>query len=176
MGPKKIEATRVDYPKHWFALGSIIYAILTVTLLYLGLDAKEDFGSAFWFVVAAVEGVLLFLFLVPSLLTTHLAGEKALRIHMGVLVDVSIPYAWINEVKETSVHRGGLRVGVGVRYSPIPQILFVTSSFNGLVTMKLDGEHLMGRFLKRPVQEVVVSVVNAARLVEIVKDRGRTKG
>ena len=92
MSPAKLEATRVDYPKQWFVLGTIGGAFDTAAIVYMGVSAKEDFGRAFWFGFAAVEGVLLFLFLVPSLLTHHLAGEKALRLRMGVLLDATVPY------------------------------------------------------------------------------------
>lgn len=175
MSPTKLEATRVDYPKQWFVLGTIAYAFATVAIVYLGLTAKEDFGRAFWFGFAAIEGVLLFLFLVPSLLTSHLAGEKALRLRMGVLLDATVPYGWIKGVRETSIPRGGLRVGIGVRYSPIPKMLFVTSSFGGLVVLELDGEHVMGRLLKRPVETIIMNVTNSPGFISSVRERAGKK-
>ncbi len=171
MNARKVEAARIDYPKHWFVIGTGLYVVLTAVLVYLGHSSKEDFGRTVWFTLAGLEGVLLFLFLVPSLITHHLAGEKALRLKMGVLLNATVPYIWIKDVKEASIHRGGIRVGIGVRYSPIPKILFVTSSFGNLVRLKLDKEHLMGRLLKRPVEEIVVNVVNANAFIDEMRKK-----
>jgi hypothetical protein len=90
---------------------------------------------------------------------------------MGWLINTTIPYAWITNVKETSVHRGALSVGIGVRYFPISKALFVTSSFTNLVVLRLDGEHAIGRIRKRRVEEIVLSVSYIPAMMETVKER-----
>jgi hypothetical protein len=169
----KHEPVRIDYPKHWFVMGTMGWAVATFVLFYLAETSKEDIVRAIWFVAGSAEGVLLGLFFVPPLFTHHLAGEKALRLKMGLLIDATIPYSWMKHVKETSVRWGGVRVGIGVRYSPITRMLFVTTEFDDLVSIRLDSPHRMGRLLKRQVEELVLSVSLRSKLVELVKMRAR---
>jgi hypothetical protein len=124
-----------------------------------------------WVIVSPLTGLFVGLFLVPPMFTHHLAGEKSIRLRMGFLINETVPYSWIKEVKETSVHRGGLRVGIGVRYFHISKMLFVTSSFSSLVTMKFDGEHSMGRLRKKRVEEVIISVRFATPVIETLRER-----
>ena len=113
------------------------------------------------------------LFFIPPLFTHHLAGEKSLRLKMGLLIDATVPYSWMKQVKDTSVRWGGVRVGIGVRYSPITRMLFVTTEFDDLVSIRLDGPHTMGRLLKRQVEELVLSVSLRSKLVDLVRVRAR---
>jgi hypothetical protein len=168
---KKVPTVRIAYPKHWFLIGTLIYVVVTVLLFYLASSSVGDFSRSFWLVAGVIEGVLAFLFLVPPIFTNHVAGAKALRLRMGLLISEDIPYEWVREVKQLSIPWGGVRVGIGVRYSPIPKILFVTSSFSGLVRLELDSEHPMGRLWKRPVSEVVLSVSYIPGMMDVMRER-----
>jgi len=169
----KHEAVRIDYPKHWFVMGTMGWAVATFILFYLASTSKEEVVREIWVVIGSAEGVLLGLFFIPPLFTHHLAGEKSLRLKMGLLIDATVPYSWMKQVKETSVRWGGVRVGLGVRYSPITRMLFVTTEFDDLVSIRLDGPHTMGRLLKRQVEELVLSVSLRSKLVDLVRVRAR---
>jgi len=171
MSTRKIQAEIIRYPKHWFAAQAIVVESILVYLLALALLDRDTILREFWLFFSPIVAILLFLFLVPPILTNHLAGEKALRLRMGLLVNQSIPYDWISEVRETSVSRGGLRVGIGVRYFPISRLLFVTSGFTSVALLKLDGERELGGLWKRKVEEIVVSVSNLPRFMEIMRSR-----
>jgi hypothetical protein len=169
----KHEAVRIDYPKHWFVMGTLGWAVATFVIFYLAETSKEDVVRDIWLIAGSAEGVLLGLFFIPPLFTHHLAGEKSLRLKMGLLIDVTVPYSWMKQVRETSVRWGGVRVGIGVRYSSITRMLFVTTEFDDLVSIRLDGPHPMGRLLKRQVEELVLSVSFRPKLVDLVKARAR---
>jgi len=177
MNVAKHEPLRIDYPKHWFVILFLVFEGVVVWLFYTAYSNAIGPWRTLWMVVSPAVGVLFLLFLLPPVLTYHLAGAKGLRIRMGWLINTTIPYAWITSVKETSVHRGGLSVGVGVRYFPISKALFVTSSFANLVILRLDGEHVIGRIRKRRVEEIVLSVSYIPAMIEAVKERANlTKG
>jgi hypothetical protein len=169
----KLEAVRIDYPKHWFVMGTIGWAVATFILFHLASTSKEEVIRDIWLVIGSAEGVLLGLFFVPPLFTHHLAGEKALKLKMGLLIDTTIPYSWMKQVKETSVRWGGVRVGIGVRYAPITRMLFVTTEFDDLLSIRLDGSHTMGKLLKRQVEELVLSVSFRQKLVELLREKAR---
>lgn len=171
MPAKKVPTTRIDYPKIWFLLGTIVWLAGTALLAYLALSAITSSVRLFWILMTVIEGVLLFYLFVLPLFTHHMAGAKALHIRMGILVNETIPYEWIREARSTQVQWGGVRVGIGVRYSPIIKVLFVTSSFRDLVAIKLDEEHLMGSPFKRPVSEIVLSVMSASTFIDMMKER-----
>jgi len=161
----------ISYPKQWFLLGTVAWAVATAALIYLAWTSVVDAMMIFWLIITAVEGVLLAYLFVFPLFTSHMLGAKGLKLRMGLLVNETIPYDWIKEVKETSIRWGGVRVGVGVRYSPIMKVLFVVSSFQSLVTIKLDKEHRLGGMFKRPVEEVVVSVYSASVFMDQLRER-----
>lgn len=163
---QKLATTRMDYPKHWFLMGSITWAIATFALFYLAASSKEPVIADLWLVVGFAEGILLFLFFVPPLFTYHIAGEKSIRLRMGLLIDATIPYSWIREVKEVSVTWGGVRVGIGVRYAFITRTLYVTTEFDDLVSLRLDGPHAIGRLLRHQVEQIVLSSSFKSRLTE----------
>ncbi|MBN1678209.1 MAG: hypothetical protein JW880_06680 [Candidatus Thermoplasmatota archaeon] len=171
MTTRKIEAEVIRYPKHWFALLAVVFESVLLYLFAAALLNRDTVIREFWLVFCPIAAALLFLFLVPPIVTNHLAGERAIRIRMGLLINQSIPYDWIDEVKETSVNRGGLRVGIGVRYFTISKLLFVTSGFSSVVLLKLDGEHEVGRLWKRKVEDIVLSVSNLPRFMEVMRSR-----
>ncbi len=167
----KNEPLRIDYPKHWFVILFLVFEAVVVWLFYTAYSSPDGPWRTLWMVVSPAVGVVFLLFMLPPALTYHLAGEKGIRIRMGLLINTTIPYGWITEVKETSVHRGGLSVGVGVRYFPISKALFVTSSFTNLVILRLDREHVIGNIRKRRVEEIVLSVSYLPKMMETVKQR-----
>jgi hypothetical protein len=171
MAARKFNAEVVKYPKLWFAVMAAIFeSVLCYWFVWSILD-EDAVLREFWVVFSPLLGVLLGLFLVPPIFTNHLAGEKALQLKMGLLLSASIPYDWIKEVKETSVHRGGIRVGIGVRYFPISGLMFVTSGFSSVAVLKLDKQHEVGRLWKREVEEIVMSVSNLPRFMQIMRAR-----
>jgi hypothetical protein len=177
MNIAKNEPLRIDYPKHWFVILILAFEGVAVWLFYTTYSNAVGGWRTLWMIVSPTVGIIFLLFLLPPVLTYHLAGEKGLRIRMGWLINTTIPYGWITEMKETSVRRGGLSVGVGVRYFPISKALYVTSSFTNLVALRLDGEHVIGRIRKRRVEEIVLSVSYMPAMMENVKERASlTKG
>lgn len=176
MTSAKTEAEPIRYPKHWFAVLAIVFESVLIYWLVAALADPDTVLREFWLVVCPVAAAVLFLFLVPPLLTSHLAGEKALRLRMGLLINQSIPYEWVREVRETSVSRGGVSVGIGVRYFPISGLLFITSGFTNVAQVRLDGAHELGGFRKRNVECIVLSVSNMPRFLEIMHTRIRPKG
>lgn len=171
MMARKVPMIKIDYPKQWFLLGTIVWGPLTAMLFYLSWQSVEDFASLFWILAGVFEGVLLFFLIVQPLFTNHIAGAKALKLRMGFLIQEDIPYDWIKEVRQTSIHRGAFRVGIGVRYAPIMKTLFVTSSFQDLVAIKLDSEHRLGKILRKPVVEIVLSVTSSTMFIETIRQR-----
>lgn len=171
MNIAKNEPLRIDYPKHWFVILLLVFEAVVVWLFYTAYSSPVGPWRTLWMVVSPAVGVISLLFLLPPVLTNHLAGVKGIRIRMGWLINTTIPYEWITDIKETSVHRGGLSVGVGVRYFPISKALFVTSSFTNLVILRLDGEHVIGGIRKRRVEEIVLSVSYIPAMMETVRER-----
>jgi len=176
MTSRKTEAEPIMYPKHWFAVLTIAFESVLTYWFVSALVDPDTVLREFWLVLCPVVATLLFLLLVPSLLTNHLAGERALRLRMGLLINQSIPYEWVKEVRETSVNRGGVSVGIGVRYFPISKLLFVTSGFTSVAQIKLDGEHELGGLRKRNVESIIVSVSDLPRFIEVMRSRTKPKG
>jgi hypothetical protein len=52
-------------------------------------------------------------------------------------------------------------------------MLFVTTEFDDLVSIRLDCPHAMGRLLKRQVEELVLSVSFRSKLVDLVKVKAK---
>ena len=171
----KSEPTRVDYPKHWFVILAILLVLVDILAFYSAYVSEESDWRTSWLVTTPVIAVLIFLFFVPPIFTHHLVGDRGLLIRMGFLINLTVPYQWIVEVRETSVHRGGLRIGVGVRYFPISKALFVTSSFTTLVKIKLNSEHMIGGIRKKRVEEIVLSVKSANFFLDALTERALGK-
>jgi hypothetical protein len=171
MNIAKNEPLRIDYPKRWFVILILVFEAVVVWLFYTTYSNAVGAWRTLWMIVSPTVGIAFLLFLLPPVFTYHLAGEKGIRIRMGWLINTTIPYGWITDLKETSVRRGALSVGVGVRYFPISKALFVTSSFADLVILRLDGEHVIGRIRKHRVEEIVLSVSHIPAMMETVKER-----
>jgi len=162
---------RIDYPKHWFVLGLTVYVPVVAVLAFLSYTTVETFWRGFWIVSCAAIGVLFFVFLVPPLFTSHLAGDKGLRLRMGLLVNTVVPYAWVRDVREAHVSRGGMSVGIGVKYAGRMGTLFVTSSFRDLVALRLDGNRRVGGSWRPPVSQIVLSVSDRDEFMRLVRER-----
>jgi hypothetical protein len=171
MKAKKVQPTRINYPKHWFMFGTFVWAVATVILVYLAWSSISEVIRAIWIIIGFVEGFLLGYLLVLPLFTHHMLGAKGLKLRMGLSINETIPYEWIKEVRETSITWGSIRVGIGVRYAPIMKVMFVTSSFQSLVKLKLDKEHRIGSPFKRPVEEIVLNVYSATVFMDQLKGR-----
>lgn len=150
--------TKIAYPKHWFLL---VAAVFESVLAYLFLAAFLDPNSIlrwFWLAFCPIIGAIIFVMEVTPVLTAHSLTATGLRLRMGLLMDEEIPFEAIREVKETSTARGGLRIGIGVRYVPTTRQLFVTSGFDNLISVHLEGATTMGRLRKHKVDEIVLNV------------------
>jgi len=171
MSSRVAAPARIDYPKHWFVIGLTGYVPVVGVLAFLAYGTVETFWRGFWVASCAAIGILFFLFLVPPLFTAHLAGDKGLRLRMGLLLNTVVPYAWIQDVRETHVSRGGISVGIGVKYAGRMGTLFVTSSFSDLVALRLNGDHRLGGNLRPPVSQVVLSVSDKDAFMRLVRER-----
>jgi hypothetical protein len=150
--------TKVAYPKHWFVLLTIVCESILLYLFLTALLRADSVFREFWLVICPLIGACLFVLLVPPIVTSHTIDRDWLRLRMGLLIDERIPLKVISEVRETTTRRGGLKVGVGVRYFPITRQLFVTSGFDNLVSLKLGTEVIVGRLRRNKVDEIVLNV------------------
>ena len=103
MQAEKLETIRIDYAKRWFVVSSVVCVVAIVAALYLAVASLEDFTTAFWLIVAASVAVLLLLFPLPCIFTHHSAGERFLRLHMGLIMKIDIPYLAIRDVSRRNI-------------------------------------------------------------------------
>jgi hypothetical protein len=171
-----LEAVRIDYPKQWFAIGAAIDIAVMATMLYFAYDSVEPFARGFWAACALLICVPLLLVLVPPMFTCHYIGEKGLRLRMGLLMNTTLPYRYIAAVADSKVNFGSVMVGIGVKFVAKRKVVFVTSSFKGLVSIKLDGPQQLGGPLRPLVDQVVLSVKDKEGFVALIKDRAGLEG
>lgn len=176
MPPVTVEAVRIDYPKRWFAIGTAIDVAAVAVMAYLAYVSIEEFSRMFWTACAVLVGVPVLLILVPPMFTCHHLGEKGLRLRMGLLMNTTVPYRWIRSVTDSNVNYGPLAVGIGVRYAPKKKLVFVTSTFGGLVSVRLQGPQALGGALRPMVDQVVMSVEDPEGFVALVRDRAGLEG
>lgn len=166
-----VDAVRIDYPKRWFALGAAIDAVALAAMVYLANDSVEQFARIMWSACAVLICVpLLFLF-VPPLFTAHYIGEKGLRLRMGLLINITVPYKHIRAISDAKVTFGSVMIGIGVKHVAKGKTLFVTASFKDLVSIRLDGPQQFGSLLRPSVENVVVTVKDKEGFVALIKDR-----
>jgi len=178
MAARAVPVVRVDYPKLWFAVGTGALAAATAYAAWSALVSVEDFGAAFWTASAVATGILMAVFFLPPLLTSHRLGAKGVRVRMGLLMDALVPYEWVTEARATTVKRGTLSFWLGVKYSGAMSTVFVLSSTEGLIALRLDSEHDLGGFLRPKVSQVVLSVKDPGGTMSIIRERsglGRTE-
>lgn len=171
MTARAVPAVRIDYPKHWFMVGSAMLVFVIAYATYSYTVALEDFARYFWLGAGAAAGAVLLLFFGPPLFTHHLLGEKGMRVRMGLLINATVPYESVTEVRETSVKRASLSVGLGVKYSSILATVFVVSSFGDFVSVKLDKPRRLGGLLGPEVSQIVLSVSDKALLMATLEER-----
>jgi hypothetical protein len=101
-----------------------------------------------------------------------------MRVRMGLLINATVPYESVTEVRETSVKRAALSVGLGVKYSSILATVFVVSSFGDFVSVKLDKPRRLGGLMGPEVSQIVLSVSDKALLMTTLEERllGKTEG
>jgi hypothetical protein len=158
MHASKQQISVVEYPKTSFTIGAVASATGIALSAYLAVEALEEFAQTVWIVTAVGLGLLLTVFIVPCLLTSHAVGEKGLHLRMGLLINATVPYTAIREMALDSVKRGAFTVGIGVRHKAKSGTLFVTSSFRNLVAIKLNTELKLGGMLGPRVGQIVISV------------------
>ena len=150
--------TKIAYPKHWFVLVAVVFeSILTYLFLAALLDPNSILRE-FWLAFCPAAGIVVFVLEVPPILTRHSLTSRGFRLRMGLLVNEEIPFEAIGEVKETSITRGGLRIGIGVKYMPVTKQLFVTSGFDNLMSVRLEHPVPMGKLRKHRVEEIILNV------------------
>jgi hypothetical protein len=171
-----VGAIRVDYPKRWFAIGSAVDAAAMAAMLYLSYGSIEEFSRYFWAACAVLVCVPILVVLVPPLFTSHHVGEKGLRLRMGLLMNATVPYRYISGITDSNVRYGPFTVGVGVKYVPKKGLVFVTSSFAGLVAISFHGPQQLGGALRPMVTQVVLSVKDKEGFVALVRDRAGLGG
>jgi hypothetical protein len=165
-----LATVKVGYAKRWFIVGSVGCAAAIVLALMLASSAKEDFTVIFWLAVAWSITALLALFPLPCVLTYHLAGERTFRLRMGFIMKLDVPYSIVREVSSGEIKRGILSVGIGVRYNDKTGTLFVVSSFDNIVSLKLR-EDLRVRAWRPVVHEIVFSVEDAEDTIELLSSK-----
>lgn len=148
----------VAYPKTSFAVGAIGCVAGIALSAYLAVDSIEEFAQTMWVVTAAGLALLLFVFIIPCLLTSHALGERGLHLRMGFLINATVPYEAIRDIGPDTVKRGALTIGIGVRHREKLGTIFVTSSFSNLVSINLSRELKLGGVLGPSVSHIVLSV------------------
>lgn len=171
MSPVQVHAVRIDYPKRWFLIGAAVDAAAMAVMLWLSWGSGEAFARAFWAACAVVICGPLMLLFVPPLFTCHYAGEKGLRLRMGLLINATVPYRYIRLISDAKVTFGSVMVGIGVKYMSKRRTVFVTASFKELVSIRLDGPQQLGSPLRPLVDTIVLSVRDKEGFVALVKDR-----
>ena len=148
----------VEYPKTSFMIGAAGAIIGIALCAYLAYDALEEFARTVWAIVAVGLGVLLAVFILPCLLTSHSLESEGLHLRMGFLINTVIPYYAIREVGPDTARRSVFTTGIGVRHKEKSDTIFVTSSFSDFVMIQLNRELKLGRILSPSVGKVVMSV------------------
>ena len=175
MQAEKLETVRIGYARRWFVIASTVCIVAIAVALYLAIQSLEDFTTAFWLIVAASITVLLILFPLPCVFTHHLAGERFLRLRMGLIMKVDIPYLAIREVSREDVVRGFLSIGLGVRFKERAGAVYVVSSFDKIIALRLKKE-LKLRAWRPAVHEIVISVEDDEQAIDVLSRRIASAG
>ena len=159
----------IRYPVHLFVWITVICGALAVLAAYLSLTAIEDFAERFWLIAAAAIAVFVGLFSLPCMLTHHTADEDGLRIRMGLLINVRLPYDAIESVAPVKVDRGLFRnrLGIGVMHRQKTNTIYVLSSFHDTVSVAMKDEIRTG-LTRTPARNVVFNVDAVGQLVDLV--------
>ena len=170
MQAEKLETVRIGYAKRWFVVASAACVVAIVSALYLAIASLEDFTTTFWLIVVVSVTALLLLFPLPCVFTYHTAGERFLRLHMGLIMKIDIPYLAIREVSRKDIAKGFLGVGLGVRFKDRSGAVYVVSSFDKAVSINLK-EELKLRAWRPSVYEIVISVKDDDEVLDLLSRR-----
>ena len=168
--------TRIDYPKHWFVVLTVIIEALIAYLFLAALLDPNSIWREFWLVLCPLVGGVTFVFLAPPVFTHHSIDSNGLRLRMGLLIDAMIPLSSIESAKQTATTRGGLRIGIGARFFPIKGQLFVTSGFSNMVSLRLASPLSIGKLRKHKVEEVILNVSFPKGLMDALEKAGAGSG
>ena len=171
MAAKAVPVVRADYPKTWFAAGATALAGAAAYSAWSALDSIEEFGRYFWGGAAVLACILLFAIFLPPLFTSHRLGARGIRVRMGLLIDVTVPYEWIVETRHASVKRGTLSFGLGVKYSGASDTVYVLSTSSNLISVVLDAKHGLGGFMRPDVSQLVLSVKDPSTVMDVIRER-----
>ncbi|UCE91670.1 MAG: hypothetical protein JSV90_00475 [Methanobacteriota archaeon] len=162
----------IRYPIHLFVWITIVCGILAIAALYLSLTATESFAEVFWLGVAAALAAFVALFSLPCMLTHHIADEEGLRIRMGLLVNLKLPYDGMASVAPVEVDRGLLRnrLGIGVMHRQRTDTLYVLSSFRDTVSVTMRAEVRTG-LTRTPARIIVFNAEAGGQLMDLVDSR-----
>ena len=159
----------IKYPIHLFVWITIVCGALAASAAFLSLTAIEDFAETFWLIVAAVLAAFVALFSLPCVLTHHAADEDGLRIRMGLLINLRLPYDAIESVAPVKVDRGHLRnrLGIGVMHKQRTNTIYVLSSFQDTVSVTMKDEIRTG-LTRTPARNVVFNVEMVGPLMDLL--------
>ena len=148
----------VEYPKTSFVIGAVGAIVGIALCAYLAYDAMEEFARTVWAIVAVGLGLLLAVFILPCILTSHSLDGEGLHLRMGLLINAVVPYSAIREVGPDTARRSMFTTGIGVRHKEKSDTIFVTSSFSDFVLIQLNRELKLGRVFSPSIGKVVISV------------------
>lgn len=167
MQTEESETVRIDYAKRWFVVGCAVCLTGIAIAVFLSAISKEDFTTLFWLFVGASFAVLLLMFPLPCIFTHHVAYETYLRLRMGLVMRVDIPYLAMRSVSRAGIPKGFLSVGVGVRFKAKTGTVYVLSSFDNVIALKLR-EELKLRAWRPPICEIILSVADAEETIDLI--------
>ena len=159
----------IKYPIYLYVWITVICGAFAASAAYLSLTATEDFAETFWLIVAAALAAFVALFSLPCMLTHHIADEDGLRIRMGLLINLRLPYDAIESVAPVKVDRGLFRnrLGIGVMHKQRTNTVYVLSSFHDTVGVMMKDEIRTG-LTRTPARSVVFNVDAVGQLIDLV--------
>lgn len=172
---KKQPTAAIGYPRMWFGLGAIVCTVGIISSVYLAYESLEEFTRTFWMIVGSALAIFMVVFIIPCLITTHVAGEKGLHLRMGILVNATVPYDAIREIAPDTVRWGALTVGIGVRHKQKQRTVYVVSTFKNLVIIRLNRDLKLGGLLGPTVGQIVLSVKDVDSFLSTVASMSGTE-
>ncbi len=172
---KKQPTAAIGYPRVWFGLGAIVCTVGIISAVYLAYESLEEFTRTFWMIIGSALAIFMVVFIVPCLITTHVAGEKGLHLRMGILINATVPYDAIREIAPDTVWWGALTVGIGVRHKQKQRTVYVVSTFKNLVIIRLNRDLKLGGLLGPTVGQIVLSVKDVDSFLSTVASMSGTE-
>lgn len=138
--------------------------MITVFVLLLLQAMYIDPVYVLFFIALLVAFIILFG--ISPLFTDHWVTLSRLILRQGIYFKASIPYDNIRSVDETDE-----MAKVGVKFYLFGRKVFVTTSRNGLVSIKLKRPMRFTLILGKLADEVIVNVDNPREFVSSLKER-----